>query len=117
MNFKEISSEQLKEKMDRGEPLLLIDLLGEKSYQSLHLPQAIWVDISENFVEQVKTLAGEDLQRQIVVYGANFKDERSTIKAAELLAAGFSSVWDFKGGLKDWAAELFPLEGLRAPKS
>lgn len=118
MKIKEITSDELKNKMDRGESFILLDLLGEKSYQSLHLPQAIWLatEDDDEFIKQVKELADNDLNRTIIVYGANFKDERSTIKTAELLEAGFSDVFDFKGGLKDWAAELYPLEGLRAPK-
>ncbi|MBU0625305.1 rhodanese-like domain-containing protein [Patescibacteria group bacterium] len=118
MSIKEITSDELKNKMDRGEPFILLDLLGEKSYQSLHLPQAIWLSTEDydEFIKQVKELAGDDLEQTIIVYGASFKDERSTIKTAELLEAGFNNVLDFKGGLKDWAAELYPLEGLRAPK-
>ena len=38
-------------------------------------------------------------------------------QAEELMQAGYTDVLDFRGGLKDWAAELFPFEGQRAPKS
>jgi rhodanese-related sulfurtransferase len=115
MQIKEIESDSLKSKIDSGESILLIDLLGEKSFESLHLPGAVAVDPSDGFVDRVRELSGNDLKKVIVVYGASFKDELSTRKAEELLHAGFTSVYDFKGGLKDWAAELYPLEGMRAP--
>jgi len=117
MNIKEIESDALKAKMDSGEDFLLIDLLGEKSYESLHVPQAVSVDPSDGFADKVKELTEGDMDKLVIVYGANFKDELSTRKTAELLEAGFTNVLDFKGGLKDWAAELHPLEGNRAPSS
>ncbi|MFH1047149.1 MAG: rhodanese-like domain-containing protein [Patescibacteria group bacterium] len=117
MDIKEIDSNALKTKLDKGEKLLLIDLLGEKSYESLHLPQAISVDPSDGFVPRVTESVGGDLSQLVVVYGASFKDELSTRKVEELLLAGFTNVRDFKGGLKDWAAELLPFEGKRAPSA
>lgn len=117
MSVKEISSDELKGLMDSGADFLLIDLLGEKSYESLHVPGAVSVDPGEGFAERVEELVGGDKAKKVIVYGANFKDELSTAKVWELIGADFSDVLDFKGGLKDWAAELYPLEGARAPKN
>lgn len=116
MSINEIESDDLKAKMDAGKQFLLIDLLGEKSFESLHVPQAVSVNPSEGFVDKVVELTKGDYSMWIIVYGASFKDELSTRKTAELQEAGFTNVRDFKGGLKDWAAELYPLEGARAPK-
>lgn len=116
MDIKEITSDDLKGLMDSGADFLLVDLLGEKSYESLHVPGAVSVDPGEGFVEKVEELTGGDKGKRVIVYGANFKDELSTAKAWDLVGGGFTDVIDFKGGLKDWAAELYPLEGQRAPK-
>ncbi|MFH2063315.1 MAG: rhodanese-like domain-containing protein [bacterium] len=116
MTVREISSEELKKLLDGGTELVLIDLLGEKSYDSLHLPQAASVPPDDDFMSRVEGLAGGDRGRKVVLYGANFKDDVSTRQAEVLMQAGFSDVLDFRGGLKDWAAELYPLEGQRAPK-
>jgi len=116
MDIKELTSDELKGLMDEGAAFVLIDLLGEKSYESLHLPGAVAVNPGEGFVERVEGLVGGDKSKKVIVYGANFKDELSTAKAWDLIGSGFNDVADFKGGLKDWAAELYPLEGLRAPK-
>ena len=116
MNISEISSDDLKAKMDAKEDFILIDLIGEKSYESLHLPRAVYVAGGDGFVSRVDELVGSDRKRTIILYGLNFRDELSTRRAEELTVAGFTNVLDFKGGLKDWAAELYPLEGKRAPK-
>ncbi|MFC1638763.1 rhodanese-like domain-containing protein [Patescibacteria group bacterium] len=113
---KEITSDDLKALMDKGADFLLIDLLGEKSYESLHVPQAVPVQPGDGFVERVDALTGGDHGKQVIVYAANFADELSTKMTWELLAAGYENTLDFKGGLKDWAAELYPLEGKRVPK-
>ena len=102
--------------MDGRTEFLLIDLLGEKSYASLHLPRAVEVSPGDDFLPNVDALVDGDHGRKIVVYGSSFKDEISTRQAEELMQAGYTDVLDFRGGLRDWAAELFPLEGQRAPK-
>ena len=38
---KTITREELKEKMDRGDVFVLLEALGETSYQQAHLPGAI----------------------------------------------------------------------------
>lgn len=114
--LKEITSDELKALMDDGKDFLLVDLLGEKSYESLHLPGSVSVESGEGFAERIDALTGADKERTVIVYGANFRDELSTRMSWELLGAGYENVLDFKGGLKDWAAELYPLEGARAPK-
>lgn len=113
---REITSDDLKVKMDRGDEFLLVDLLGQKSHESLHVPGSVPVDgRSNDRIDDIRALAEQDLDRTVIVYGLNFKDPLSTEVAAELMEEGFTDVWDFKGGLKDWSAELYPLSGKRAP--
>lgn len=115
---REITSDDLKKRMDTGDDILLVDLLGPRSFESLHVPGAVAVDgRADDRIDAVKTLAEGDLDRTVVVYALNFKDPLSTQVAMELMEEGFGDVWDFKGGLKDWSAELYPLEGKRAPKA
>jgi rhodanese-related sulfurtransferase len=114
---REIESQELKRRLDGGEDILLIDLLGPKSHASLHIPKSVPIDAkAPDRIDAVRGLAGGDMARTIVVSGLNFRDPMSTIVAEALLEAGFTDVWDYKGGLKDWSAELYPLEGTRAPK-
>lgn len=115
---REIESEELKRRMDDAEDVLLIDLLGHKSHESLHIPGSVPIDAkAPDRIDAIRELAGDDLGKTIVLSGLNFRDPMSTIIAEELMEEGFTDVWDHKGGLKDWSAELLPLEGARAPKN
>lgn len=65
--IKTISREDLKEKMDRGDDFVLLEVLGEAPYNRGHLPGAIRF--------QDMDLAGEvmpDKDREIVAYCSNF---------------------------------------------
>ena len=49
-----ITREQLKAKMDRGEKLVLVDALSAKHYESSHLPGA--VNLPYEFVDEAETV-------------------------------------------------------------
>lgn len=65
-----ISKEELKQKLDRGEPLTLLEALGEESYRRAHLPGALRVDLSEP-AEQWSARLVPDKNRQVVTYCMN----------------------------------------------
>ena len=62
-----IDREQLKEKMDRGDDFLLLEVLGEAAYEQGHLPGAV------RFVglDRIGDLA-PDKGTEIVAYCSNF---------------------------------------------
>jgi rhodanese-related sulfurtransferase len=64
---KTIDREALREKMDRGDDFLLLEVLGEASFNREHLPGAVryegW--------DQVESLA-PDRNTEIVAYCSNF---------------------------------------------
>ncbi len=65
--LKTITREELKEKMDRGEDFVLLEVLSEASYRRAHLPGAMRF--------QNPALAPEllpDRSAQIVAYCSNF---------------------------------------------
>ncbi len=65
--LKTIMREELREKMDRGEGFVLLEVLGETSYRRAHLPGAIRF--------QDTALAPEllpDKRAEIVAYCSNF---------------------------------------------
>ena len=112
--FKEITREELKEKMDKNEDFVLIDVLGETSYKRIHLPQAISIDAhQENFVEEVEKRIS-DKNKEVIVYCASFSCPLSPAAAHKLADASYTNVLDFNGGLKDWAEGSYPFEGEEA---
>ena len=62
-----IDREALKEKMDRGDDFLLLEVLGEASYNQEHLPGAIRYEGRD----QVEALA-PDRSAEIVAYCSSF---------------------------------------------
>ena len=65
--MKTISTRELKEKMDRGDDFLLLEVLGEAAYERAHLPGAVRF---QN-MEQVEDLA-PDKSAEIIAYCSNF---------------------------------------------
>ena len=111
MEFKQITRGELKKKMDAHEDFALIDTLGEGSYQNIHLPGALMIDAhKEDFAQKVLEAVPDKL-KEVIVYCASFSCQLSP-KAARMLAdAGYAKVFDFKGGLKDWAEAGYPFKG------
>ena len=60
-----ISREELKEKMDRGDEFVLLDVLEEPYYRHSHLPGAINLPVDE--IERAQEVV-TDKEAEIVVY-------------------------------------------------
>lgn len=101
--FKEITRDELKKWMDEKKDFVLIDVLSEASYNAKHLPGAKHADPTQpDFLEKVKQLTGGDKNKTIVVYCASFTCQLSPFAAKKLTDAGYTNVYDFKGGIADW---------------
>ncbi len=102
-----IDREELKEKLDRGDELVLIDVLAPEEYARGHLPGAINIPL-----EVIGRTAKERFssEQKIVVYCGSFDCQASPKAAAKLERLGFRDVWDYAGGKADWADGGYPLE-------
>ena len=65
--MKTVEREELRQKMDRGDDFLLLEVLGEGSYNQGHLPGAIRYEGRD----QVENLA-RDKNTEVVAYCSNF---------------------------------------------
>lgn len=65
--MKTINREELKQRMDRGDDFLLLEVLGEASYNQGHLPGAVRYEGRD----QVQNLA-PNRSTEIVAYCSNF---------------------------------------------
>ena len=65
--LKTITRQELKEKLDRGDDLVLLEALGEASYQRAHLPGAIRFKDTSLAPELLP-----DRSVEIVAYCSNF---------------------------------------------
>lgn len=101
--MKPITREQLKQMNDEEhEDFVLINVLAPESFNEQHIRTSINIPLKrDDFTELVGLVAGRK-DRKIVVYCAS-KDCDASPKAAEKLEkAGFTRVYDYEGGTKDW---------------
>jgi rhodanese-related sulfurtransferase len=101
--MKTMTFDQLADWLDRGDDLLLIDVLPREQFARDRIPGSRNIPVEESgFVNSVSTAAGGDCDKPIVVYCAGESCDASTRAAGELEGAGFTNVYDFKGGLEAW---------------
>lgn len=103
--MKEISTEELKAKLDRGDDFKLVMTLADWAYQMSHIPGSLNV----NNLEQAEKLL--KLDDEIVVYCSDEKCIASQAAYLYLTRHGFTNVRRYSGGLSEWLAAGLPLEG------
>ncbi len=101
----QISVEELKAKLDRGDSFRLVMTLGEWAFKSQHIPGSINISKPEQAADQ---LSPDD---EIVVYCTNPPCVASQKAYQQLKAAGYERVKRFSGGLEAWSDAGYPLEG------
>ena len=108
MGTPEITREELKRKMDRGDHFVLVDALSVAHYEASHLPGA--VNLPYEFVDEAeKVLPNKGVE--IVVYCMNRDCEASGEEARELVEMGYENVWQYADGKLDWMRAGLPVEG------
>ncbi len=106
-----LSVEQLRERLLRGDELLLVNVLPKKSFDKLHIRGSVSVSqYDEDFLEGIaERVHGEEC---CVVLYCNSAGCNASSKAAEKLQqAGYTSVFELEGGLAAWRAAGYPLTG------
>jgi rhodanese-related sulfurtransferase len=99
-----ISREELKRKLDRSDDFKLVMVMHEWAYQAQHIPG------SQNASKVVDT-AAYARDDEIVVYCTGSPCIFSQLAYAFLVNQGYTNVRRYAGGLEDWAAAGYPLEG------
>ena len=96
----EISVHELKQKRDRNEPIVLLDVREHDEYEIVHLEDAFLIPVNE-LPQQVHQL---DMDSEIVIHC--HKGMRSMYAAAYLYQLGFRNVKNLTGGIDQWAIEI-----------
>jgi rhodanese-related sulfurtransferase len=110
--IKEITPEELVQKLGRKEDLLLIDVREHAEYEAGHIRGAMLVPrgIIEAAADPAYPKHVPDLtaarERQVVVYCAT--SGRSAMAAAVLQMMGFKNVINLAGGYTRWVADGMP---------
>ena len=110
-NIIKISPRELRKKMDEGEAFVLLDILINDHFNRVHLPGARNACVFEVvFLENVGKIVTHKSQ-DIVMYGSSDKTMDAPTAAEKLLRAGYEHVSVLDGGIRQWTASGFEVEG------
>ena len=100
-----IDREELKAKLDRGDDFRLIMTLHDWAFRATRIPGSIHFNTHEEAVAAL----GKD--EEIVVYCSDPACVASQFAYRALVEEGYTNVRRYPGGLSDWAAGGYPLDG------
>jgi rhodanese-related sulfurtransferase len=100
----QISREELKAKLDRGDDFILVMVMNESAYRAQHIPGSVNAHRPEDAARVAR-------DTEIVVYCSGSPCIASQAAFSFLINEGFTNVRWYKGGLDDWSAAGYPLEG------
>ena len=99
----EVSIDEVKSKMDRGEKFVLVDVREESEFAKDHLPGAI--HLGKGVIERDIEERVPDPTTPLVLYcGGGF---RSALAADNLQKMGYTNVLSMDGGVRGWREKRF----------
>ena len=102
---KELTVDQVKAKLDRGEQFHLVDVREESEFAKDHLPGAL--HLGKGVIERDVEERIPDTGAEIVLYcGGGF---RSALAADNLQKMGYKNVLSMDGGIRGWREKGYPL--------
>ncbi|MBI4511459.1 MAG: sulfurtransferase [Deltaproteobacteria bacterium] len=102
---RELSAEEVKAKLDRGESFMLIDVREESEWASERLPKA--VHMGKGVLERDIEAAVPDTAAEIVLFCRG--GYRSVLSADSLKKMGYTNVCSMIGGVRGWLAAGYPV--------
>lgn len=114
--MKPIKKEDLKDMIDEEEEFELINVLGEEAFEKKHIPGSVNIPVDDDFEDKIKQRY-PDKDTKIVVYCASFECKASPKAAEKLDEMGYTDVYDYEGGVKDWEEAGYLLKGPQAGSS
>ena len=103
--IKETDVDEVKERLDRGDKFLLVDVREESEFAKDHLPGAIY--LGKGVIERDIEGRVPDLNTPMVLYcGGGF---RSAMAADNLQKMGYTNVISMDGGVRGWREKNFPM--------
>lgn len=101
--MKTIDREQLAERKNSIDDVTLINTLPEEQFAESNIDGSINVPLTKpDFVERVSAAVLHRKEAEIIVYCASRECDSSTRAAEKLESAGFTNVYDYAGGAKEW---------------
>jgi len=102
---KELSVDQVKAKVDRGEKFHLVDVREDSEWAIDHVAGAI--HLGKGIIERDAEQRLPDKAAEIILYcGGGF---RSALAADNVQKMGYSNVHSMDGGIRTWREKKYPL--------
>ncbi|HEX5269344.1 MAG TPA: rhodanese-like domain-containing protein [Gemmataceae bacterium] len=102
---RELTVDDVKARLDRGDKFLLIDVREESEWAKDHLPGAIY--LGKGIIERDVEGRVPDTGTEMVLYcGGGY---RSALAADNLQKMGYTNVWSMDGGHRGWKEKGYPL--------
>lgn len=108
-----ITLNELKQQIDAGAPLTLVEVLAPHAYRAAHLPGAINLPLLG--LRRMAEAMLPDKQATIIVYCQNARCGSSAKAARVLGELGYANVREFRDGKQAWIAAGYPVEGEAVP--
>jgi rhodanese-related sulfurtransferase len=102
---REVSIDDVKARLDRGDKFVLVDVREESEYAKDHLPGAI--HLGKGVIERDIEERVPELNTPVVLYcGGGY---RSALAADNLQKMGYTNVLSMDGGIRGWREKHYPL--------
>jgi rhodanese-related sulfurtransferase len=104
--IRQTNVEEVKQRLDRGDRLVLIDTREESEWARGHLPGAI--HLGKGIIERDIEEKFPDATTELVLYcGGGF---RSALAADNLQKMGYTNVLSMDGGYRGWIEKGYPVK-------
>jgi rhodanese-related sulfurtransferase len=114
MTLPTITAEELVDKIENGDPFVLVDALAPMVYAHSHLPGAINLPSSDIDAARVARRI-PDPTMEIVVYCSSPDCDDSVVTARRLQELGYTNLRHYAGGKNEWREAGLPLERAGKP--
>jgi rhodanese-related sulfurtransferase len=102
---RETNVDAVKNRIDRGDKFVLVDVREESEFANDHLPGAI--HLGKGIIERDIEARVPELNTEMILYcGGGF---RSALAADNLQKMGYTNVVSMDGGIRDWREKGYPL--------
>ena len=102
---KETTVDEVKQKLDDGDKVLLVDVREESEFAKDHLPGAI--HLGKGVIERDIEARVPDVNTPMILYcGGGF---RSALAADNLQKMGYTNVISMDGGVRQWREKKYPM--------
>ncbi len=106
--MKTITAQELRQKMDASQDMIVINVLSKESFEKKHVPGSINMPLDELEAQTPKRLPDKDAK--IIVYCASTACQASPNAARKLEEMGYTDITDFEAGMEGWEAAGFEVE-------